>query len=72
MRRTLLLTPLLFSACCVDPVIPPKIVVLKPVPAIQVVEGNISGDEIKKVIQLRKSEQYYIEQVSKYNEEFTK
>jgi len=44
--------------------------VLKPVPEIVVTGGTITGDEIKKVQMLRKSERYYIEQVSKYNEEF--
>jgi len=44
--------------------------VLKPVPEIIVTGKAITGDEIKKVMQLRKSEQYYIEQVTKYNEEF--
>lgn len=70
MRSLLLLIPILFSACCVDPVIPPKIVMLKPVPDITVTGGAITGDEIKKVQMLRKSERYYIEQVTKYNEEF--
>jgi len=51
-------------------VVPPRIIVLKPVDPIVVTDGVISGDEIKKVQMLRKSEQYYIEQVTKYNEEF--
>jgi len=73
MRSALLLTiPLLFSACCYDPVLPPKIAILKPVGTITVKEGIISGEDINRVIQLRKSESYYIEQLTKYNEEFTK
>ena len=74
MLRISIAAILLFSlsGCCNDPVIPPKIVVLKKVPDIQVTDGCICGNEISKVIQLRKSEDYYFEQVTDYNKRFTK
>ena len=57
----------------------PKIEVLKPVAQIEVVtdgNGTITNTSVHNLIngaqQLRKSENYYIEQVSTYNSKFTK
>ena len=73
MLKILILAIILFSltGCC-DKVYSPRIEVLKKVEPITVSDDTIVGSDINKVKLLRQSEEYYIEQINKYNEEFTK
>ena len=74
MKKILLLAPLLFSGCWLfpDAVHPPKIKTLKVIDKIQVTDGCICGNELLKVHGLRTSETYYFNEVTRYNQEFTK
>lgn len=60
-----------FVGCgCVD-IYPPKIKTLSVVEPINVIDGAITGDEIKKVMKLRRSEKYYFDAITEYNSKFT-
>lgn len=73
MKEILLAALILFSlAGCGEKAYPPRIKTLKKVDDIKVVNGTISGKEIKKVMQLRKSETYYFQAITEYNKKFTK
>ena len=79
MYKILLTALLSFSIYgCSEPVKPPKIKTLKRVSDIEISVKNtcVCGDDLKLLInhdrQLRKSETYYIEQLTIYNEKFTK